>query len=446
MATQFGEMLMNRRRQMGLSIQQVANIIKIRPQIIEYFETGDFASMPLRGYATGMITSYARFLNLNPREVMNAYFRELEAFEHNTSHSGGRLSGPAGDVTTRSAAETGRFMMVNTPPRSRYAQRPPQAGYVSESVSPHLSGADDGAPGYGRRGASGGYRGPSARPGSPRGRARRDPATAGRGGADRRDLARSRTRGSAPRPSGRPAYGQRGPSGSRAGSGSQRRRRGSAAPSLGIDPRIIVGGLVLLGIIIVLLAMLLVRGCSPSAPAAGSSSETTAAVSDSGSSSKEESDDEGSGASDGSEAEDGSSADASATEGADGTQATEQTVVKITVAKGETSWLEVRLDGQTVYGNEVVGPFEQEYTVTDSIRITSNTPSSVNVTLNGETVRWDTSTSGVARISITAPEPASEDGADSSAAADGADAASADGASSDGQSQGASSASAGGTE
>lgn len=74
MAARFGDMLLEQRRRMGLSIQQVANTIKIRPQIIEFFETGNFASMPPRGYAQGMISSYARFLGLNPREVVNAYF------------------------------------------------------------------------------------------------------------------------------------------------------------------------------------------------------------------------------------------------------------------------------------------------------------------------------------------------------------------------------------
>ncbi|MFR7670255.1 MAG: helix-turn-helix domain-containing protein [Collinsella sp.] len=43
MAARFGDMLLEQRRRMGLSIQQVANTIKIRPQIIEFFETGNFA-------------------------------------------------------------------------------------------------------------------------------------------------------------------------------------------------------------------------------------------------------------------------------------------------------------------------------------------------------------------------------------------------------------------
>ena len=51
MSARFGEMLLTRRRERGMSIQQVSNAMKIRPQIIEYFETGNFASMPPRGYA-----------------------------------------------------------------------------------------------------------------------------------------------------------------------------------------------------------------------------------------------------------------------------------------------------------------------------------------------------------------------------------------------------------
>lgn len=66
MSARFGEMLLTRRRERGMSIQQVSNAIKIRPQIIEYFETGNFASMPPRGYAQGMISSYARFFGVEP--------------------------------------------------------------------------------------------------------------------------------------------------------------------------------------------------------------------------------------------------------------------------------------------------------------------------------------------------------------------------------------------
>ena len=112
MAARFGDMLLEQRRRMGLSIQQVANTIKIRPQIIEFFETGNFASMPPRGYAQGMISSYARFLGLNPREVVNAYFDDLMAYERETSQQGGRFQDAAGYVKSRSSVDNGRFLMV----------------------------------------------------------------------------------------------------------------------------------------------------------------------------------------------------------------------------------------------------------------------------------------------------------------------------------------------
>lgn len=134
MAARFGDMLLEQRRRMGLSIQQVANTIKIRPQIIEFFETGNFASMP-RGYAQGMISSYARFLSLNPRVVVNAYFDDLMAYERETSQQGGRFQDAAGYVNSRSSVDNGRFLMVQGGRSTRYGQRPQQAGYITETGS-----------------------------------------------------------------------------------------------------------------------------------------------------------------------------------------------------------------------------------------------------------------------------------------------------------------------
>ena len=135
MAARFGDMLLEQRRRMGLSIQQVANTIKIRPQIIEFFENGNYASMPPRGYAQGMISSYARFLGLNPREVVNAYFDDLMAYERETSQQGGRFQDAAGYVNSRSSVDNGRFLMVQGGRSTRYGQRPQQAGYVTETGS-----------------------------------------------------------------------------------------------------------------------------------------------------------------------------------------------------------------------------------------------------------------------------------------------------------------------
>ena len=135
MAARFGDMLLEQRRRMGLSIQQVANTIKNQAADHRVFRDRQaFASMP-RGYAQGMISSYARFLGLNPREVVNAYFDDLMAYERETSQQGGRFQDAAGYVNSRSSVDNGRFLMVQGGRSTRYGQRPQQAGYITETGS-----------------------------------------------------------------------------------------------------------------------------------------------------------------------------------------------------------------------------------------------------------------------------------------------------------------------
>lgn len=419
MAQRFGDMLKERRRQLGLSIQQVANAIKMRPQIIENFELGDISSMPPRGYAQGMISSYARYLGLNPRVVINAYFDELAEYESNSSRSGGTYQAAAGDAVVRSADDTGRFMMIDTPPKSRFVQRPPQAGYVTESTTGHESlPVRD----MRRRNVQGSradrYAGTSSsqttrmpRTGSSPTRTRNLPVANGRA-VPRSQREERRTERSSR--SERSGYRSRSGSSVRQGDSRNRRRRDDARTRqrrsgsggggfLGLDPKILIGALVCALAVIVLLVVLLVRSCSAPASEDVNADTSTVAVSPET-------------ASDDDVAEDEEDPEADTTEAdteAETPAVPEKTVVRVTVAEGDTSWLEIRLDGKTVYGNEVIGPFEQEYTVTSSIRITADTPGNVKVTQNGEEVRWDTSTSGVARINISAPEtPATTDGAD----------------------------------
>lgn len=418
MAATFGEMLMNRRRQMGLSIQQVANTIKIRPQIIEFFETGNFAAMPPRGYAQGMISSYARYLGLNPRQVVEAYFDELRAYEAETAHEGGRFQDPAGYVSSRSSDSQGRFLMVD-PPRSRYGQRPPQAGYVTDSTYERARPQG----GARRADASRGQRGAAGEPGDGRGR-----RAAGGQGAFRPRGARPQGGGRAPYGQGR--AGQRRPpqrggrmSQGRPAPGSPRPRgRGGSAASDWL-PFAFIGAV---AVVLILIAVLAFRGCTSGQAAADDQGSASTLVvngvdgsTDDSSSTSDDS--SGSGSSDDGASQDdaGDSGDASSDAGSssdDKDAADSKTVVKISVADGESSWLEVRVDGTVVFGNEVPGPWEQEYTVEDSIRITANTPSAVTVTNNGDAVRWDTSTSGVARISITAPKKATDSTTDDAAA------------------------------
>ena len=450
MPSQFGDMLLNRRRQMGLSIQQVANTIKIRPQIIEFFEKGDFSSMPPRGYAQGMISSYARFLGLNPRTVVGAYFDELDRYERETSRSGGHFQDAAGFVSARSENPTGRFMALDG--GSRFAQRPPQAGYVSEANSGHepirvsrnpyrqrsLPRAGQGTPssGYGRGGSSSAYGSGAQGTGRPSGRGAYQPRSSrslaprgssyGQSGYRGSSPARSmQPRGSAPlrdaRMGGRGGCGD-GPARRRTSYGSGARGQGGAPvrgarPSSrgrgafatnGMDPRLVIGVLAVVLLLIVLVVFLAIRSCSANTGNAQPESTTTQVTTQATST-----------AATPDSATDATSPETQANT-ADTQAATtvvpEQTVVAVSVEDGGTSWVEVKLDGSSVFADNVVGPFSQEFTVEQSIEITVSSPADVTVTNNGESVSWDTRTAGVAKVTITAPQtPAtatSSDGSD----------------------------------
>ena len=477
MAARFGDMLLEQRRRMGLSIQQVANTIKIRPQIIEFFETGNFASMPPRGYAQGMISSYARFLGLNPREVVNAYFDDLMAYERETSQQGGRFQDAAGYVNSRSSVDNGRFLMVQGGRSTRYGQRPQQAGYITETGSgeeirsqrdrfrstpapeeralPAARGvARDPRAGYGDGGYSDrGYRGVSS------GRPRGGYADADTTQVTPRLRSQSQTfsqRSSAPR-SGQRNYQSRGELAPRSGQrnmqrqgsyrgrsdnnrgrmpqgtgrgGSNRGRGGGRAPqNNGLDPRIVYAGIGAVALLLIVLIVVLLRGCGSSAPESTPETPVATKTTTKKSSKKTESVDE-----DTDETAD-ESTDSDAAKTTAKKEENEATKVKISVAKGKTAWIEVKVDGKSVYGAQATGPFEQEYTPESSIEITTSKPSDVTVTKNGEKVRYDTKTSGVARVTITVPKKETTDskdgettdGNDDANSADGTDAQSTDG-------------------
>lgn len=470
MAARFGDMLLEQRRRMGLSIQQVANTIKIRPQIIEYFETGNFASMPPRGYAQGMISSYARFLGLNPREVVNAYFDDLMTYERETSQQGGRFQDAAGYVNSRSSVDNGRFLMVQGGRSTRYGQRPPQAGYITETGSteeirlqrdrfrstpapddralPAARGlARDPRAGYGDGSYSGrSYRGTSTvRPRggfadadttqvTPRLRSQsqpygRRPSTSRSGQRDyqgRDELAPRSGRRGMQRQGNYPGRsdGPRGraPQGGARG-GASRARGGSRAPhNNGLDLRIVYAGIGAVVLLLIVLIVVLLRGCGSSTPETTPEAPVASKTTTKKSSKKVDSTDEDEDSDEDSDESTGS--DASKT--ASNKKENEATKVKVSVAKGKTAWIEVKVDGKSVYGAQATGPFEQEYTPESSIEITTSKPSDVTVTKNGEKVRYDTKTSGVARVTITVPKKETSDSekgetADDTGNADGTD-------------------------
>lgn len=445
MAMHFGEMLSERRKAKGMSIQQVANIIKIRPQIIEYFETENFAEMPPRGYAQGMISSYARYLGLNPRQVIDAYFDALSEFERDGATHVGRFQDAAADANRRGDTSRGRYLMVNgTSQGSRFGTRPQQAGYVSESSSSHQPvSASQLRPlpivngRAGARAPQGSGYDPSARTrtnGRPVGNFDRGqagmtrPVGAARPGNQDPQGYRPRQGygqgydprapqgGNRPPQSRRGSYGgerrgtQRGRGGGRGRQGAPQAQRGFDVSALLSNPRIIIAGAAALLLIVVLAFVLLMRGCTSSdAPSdsVGSSTRVSTVTP------QTDEDDDASSDEDDADTDDTNSPDAQAADdpiASDGAAAAtaepEQTIVKVSLKEEDTvAWIEIKLDGKSVLAKQVVGPFEQEYTVTSQIDITTDKPSAVSVYKNDEKVRYDTKVSGLAKVTILAPQP-----------------------------------------
>jgi len=80
-----GEILSERRRSLGLSIDRVIADTKLQRRMVEAFEMSDFDAMPPKGYAQASLASYARYLGLNPNEVLRVYDEQLYEFQYETS-------------------------------------------------------------------------------------------------------------------------------------------------------------------------------------------------------------------------------------------------------------------------------------------------------------------------------------------------------------------------
>lgn len=72
-----GTILRDRRESLGLSIEHMARITNIRPRLLETFESSDYDKYPPKGYASGMLSSYARALGLDPRPILSGFELEL---------------------------------------------------------------------------------------------------------------------------------------------------------------------------------------------------------------------------------------------------------------------------------------------------------------------------------------------------------------------------------
>lgn len=81
----FSEMLMNRRHALGVTVIQASKTLKLKESVLIAFEEGNFKELPQSGYAQGMLSSYARYLGLNAREVVDLFHEELYEYKNGTT-------------------------------------------------------------------------------------------------------------------------------------------------------------------------------------------------------------------------------------------------------------------------------------------------------------------------------------------------------------------------
>ena len=60
-------------------------MLKLKVQVLVAFEEGDFGSIPKSGYAQGMLSSYARYLGLNPRQIVDQFQEDLYEYTNGVS-------------------------------------------------------------------------------------------------------------------------------------------------------------------------------------------------------------------------------------------------------------------------------------------------------------------------------------------------------------------------
>lgn len=472
----FSEVLADRRRQLGLSIGQAAQVLRLRPDVLEAFESGDFASMPKSGYAQGMLSSYARYLDLDPEAMVDMFTSELEEyrrggrssrrFSENGSSSRSRdqqdrtgsqgygaqgyegrrgllptSGGPAGDlgsfattssVRRRDSGQTGYSASYGSYNRtgSQYPQGRPYTSHAPydarvrdrRQASARRNAIRRGERAYGTYDAGrdyGDYDSDNITTMSVDDTEYQDDLGFGNEARPYRAAStaagRPRTRDIAP--AGRPNVRRKQQSAS-----SQRRarpvRRAHAkrgrfdSLSEFFSDPLHAFVTIAIGVVLVLTIVIIGSVSSCVSTAVGTDTKSVP-VSTATSSDSSSNDSSSSTSSTDDEAAREALAQVDAQSGSDD-QNTE-TDVTVSVADGAVTWLEITCDGVSEVADTVTGAWENTYVVTDSITIETGDTTAVTVTKNGKQVQFESLASGVGSVTIPGTKVTSTDSNSSAA-------------------------------
>ena len=79
-----GRMLKDIRRKLGIQLFDVSLETKIRKEILKSIESEKFEDLPQEIYLRGHVWSYAKYLSLNPKKVVDDYIKKYKAWKDKT--------------------------------------------------------------------------------------------------------------------------------------------------------------------------------------------------------------------------------------------------------------------------------------------------------------------------------------------------------------------------
>ena len=456
----FSEMLVDRRRELGLSIKQASNVLRLKEEGLIAFEEGDFDSIPKSGYAQGMLSSYARYLGLNAKTVVNQFSQDL--FEHERgagSHEARRRSRRNRDSADGPLYQTPQAN-VGQPRRTYVESRgflPTSGGFAGDMSdfattssprprysSSHGDGYDDSYPqgrpytsrvplssnvsplgtsqrqrpmsrtGYGQQEQYGSYASPSMAQGTyARGYGRHGDVTTRRVMPSQYqddmlldndgESYQSASSMAGRRSSRNIASTQRPNVRRRSGGSSARGRNRTQTPAhggiVGMIELFLQDRSRMLVLIVAVLTIVLSAVIILSVRSCISSSQSTGrsvTVTSTGESNTEEKASEDVS----SEEEQRAREEATAAKVAETEANVSSRVIEVAVADGEVTWLEIAYDGKSDIAETVTGPWNRKYTVTQSITVNVNDTTAVTVMEDGKKLEFDSKASGIGTITV----------------------------------------------
>ncbi len=114
-----GEFLRNERELRGITIEQVASATKVGVRTLHALEADHYSELPAKPYIRGFVTSYCRFIGLDPKEIRSRFDqyiskRAMDRPNREGGHSGYAFEKKDGDQQSRTILMIGicAFMVI----------------------------------------------------------------------------------------------------------------------------------------------------------------------------------------------------------------------------------------------------------------------------------------------------------------------------------------------